>query len=103
MRRAAAVDRGPDRLTPSVDAGRLGAKASGAVSSVKDTVSDAVDTVKTTVDNQKAILNEAVEAGKQAAQDKKQELTAQVEADGDADQKAGGMSGDNASKTSASV
>ena len=44
-----------------------------------------MDKGKALVEDQKASISEAVDAGKQAAHDKKEELTASVEADGDMD------------------
>ena len=89
-------------------------KASGAADTVKSTATDKTTSVKenaqSLVDQGKALVEdqqnriaEAVAAGKQAAHDRKEELTASIEADGDMDTKTGGMSGDNASKTSASI
>ncbi len=72
-------------------------------SSVKESAQSLVDQGRALVEDQQYRISEAVAAGKQAAHDKKEELTASVEADGDMDKETGGMSGDNASKTSASI
>jgi len=84
-------------------AGDLTAKANDKSGSVKENAQSLVDQGRALVEDQQYRISEAVAAGKQAAHDKKEELTASVEADGDMDKETGGMSGDNASKTSASI
>lgn len=84
-------------------AGDLGAKANDKTVSVKENAQTLVDQGRSLVEDQQNRIAEAVAAGKQAAHDKKEELTASVEADGDMDKETGSMSGDNASKTSASI
>lgn len=84
-------------------AGDLGAKANDKTVSAKENAYGLVDQGRALVEDQQSRIAEAVAAGRQAAHDKKEELTASVEADGDMDKETGGMSGDNASKTSASI
>ena len=60
----------------------LGAKAAGAVASVKGSAQDIVDKGKALVDNQKSAIQEGVDAGKKAYQEKNEELTATIEGDG---------------------
>ncbi len=94
--------------------GTVKGKASGAADTVKSTATDKTSAVKENaqslvdqgralVEDQQSRIAEAVAAGKQAAHERKEELEASVEADGDMDKETGGMSGDNASRTSASI
>jgi len=84
-------------------AGDLSAKANTKGTSVKENAQSFVDQGRALVEDQQSRISEAVAAGKQAAHDKEEELTASLEADGDMDRDTGGMSRDNASKTSASI
>ena len=81
----------------------LSAKASTKGALVKESAQSFVDQGRALVEDQQSRLSEAVAVGKQTAHDKEQELTASLEADGDMDRDTGGMSRDNASKTSASI
>ena len=81
----------------------LSAKANDTSASVKVNAQSLVDQGRALVEDQQTRITEAFAAGKEAAHDKKEELTASIEPDGDMDKETGGMSGDNASKTSASI
>ena len=66
-------------LSVKAKAADLTAKANDTVASVKDSAQSLVNTTKAVADDQKSRIAEAVDAGKQAAQETKDQLTAQAE------------------------